>query len=470
MINHLRLNDKHLKNYIVIALITLVVAVFLSHAPDGVFEHIKLVSRWLVGGEKPEVVTWPAWGYAFLIAIIPSFTIVILIQASIGVLSLAMLLNRLTNQTLKQKIILSLLFISAIPWYNQQVELYPSALAGSFTLLAILFLDTSIRLKSIKYAALAGVMSGFAQNFRTEFLLLPMFIGVCISVFHLIGTIRIRAFKSILIFIITALVFQLPWMFFYHSQTGRYSLTESSLGHVLYVSLGSVPGNKYGYIGNDADAAVPIQKAGFSYSSLSEEGNVFLKHLFIERVKENPWYMVQRTFQQLKNTVVAPFNWGEPRLDKVGQLHLDVLREEIKYQLGVGINAAELQKYQEQDLFSQAHKDKSAILALVYQIITNGAGCLIMLLGLAGMVVFLIRPSITPLTPLYSLLFVTALYKILQDILLLYQVNYLSNVYPMFLPFVVICLCSLKNCLQMVIGFARKVTFTSNRKRPKIST
>ena len=149
---------------------------------------------------------------------------------------------------------------------------------------------------------------------------------------------------------------------------------------------------------------------------------------------------MQRTFHQLKNTILAPFSWGEPRLHEQGRLDLDVLREELKCRLGVGVNLRELQDYRERGLYPGARRNMAAFGALIYQLCGVGLGSLIMLLGIAGMLLVMLRPALRPTTPLLYLLGAAAAYKMLQDVLLCYQVNYLSNVYPMFLPFVSIAL------------------------------
>jgi hypothetical protein len=137
---------------------------------------------------------------------------------------------------------------------------------------------------------------------------------------------------------------------------------------------------------------------------------------------------------------VAPFNWGEPKLDNTGTRDIDVLRQELKARLGVGINVAKLNNYRERNLYSNAKENGAAMFALFYQIGAVGIGSLVFLTGISGMALALIRGKRRPELVLLWFLACAALYKILQDVLLFYQVNYLNNVYPMFLPFAAITL------------------------------
>lgn len=434
------------------ASVTALVGVLLRHTPEGVFTAIVNIAAWMKGGAKPEVVTWPAWGYAFLVAAAPSFKVLVVFQACISVLALTALAGRLWKVMPRQRILLTALLLMAVPWHNQQLELYPSALAGSLTLLALLCLDNALAGNAARGALLAGALAGLAQNFRTEFLFMPAFLGICIVILKGAGILKVPSLKPLLLFIVTALALQLPWAAFYRAQNGRFSLTESNLGHVLYVSLGAHPRNPWGIKGEDRSAFEAVRNAGHSCLSMAEEGDQCLQRLVLQKVKEHPVGVAQRTVQQLKNTILAPFNWGEPRLDAQGRLDLDVLREELKSRLGAGVNVRELQDYRERGLYPGARRNMSAVNALAYQFCCVAAGSLVMLLGLAGMALALVRRDLRPPEPLLYLLGAAACYKIFQDVLLCYQVNYLVNVYPMFLPFVAITLVALAGRLRSMGG------------------
>jgi hypothetical protein len=411
-------------------------ALLLRQSQGGVFEHITAMAAWLKGGAMPEVVTWPAWGYPWAIALIPCFNCLIFLQACVGALAVTLLAARLWLETPKQRVFLAILLVLAIPWHNTQVTLYPSALAGSLTLLGLLSLDTALANNNMRLAVLAGVLCGAAQNFRTEFVLLPIFLGVIVFGLKHFGIVKIPSFKPALMCIVVSLACQLPWAGFYYAHTGHFSLTESNLGHALYVSLGSDPNNPWGIKGDDQAAEDAVRKEGYSFLSFSQQGNEILLHIVFQKMRQHPYGVVQRTFRQLKSTLLAPFSWGEPRLDEKAALDLDVLREELKNHLGVGVNVRELEDYRSRDLYPQAKNDRAALLALLYQVGTIGCGSLILLFGILGMILVAFGIHQRPLTPLLYLLGFTAIYKVFQDVLLNYQVNYLSNVYPMLLPFV----------------------------------
>jgi hypothetical protein len=106
----------------------------------------------------------------------------------------------------------------------------------------------------------------------------------------------------------------------------------------------------------------------------------------------------------------------------------------------VGINVAKLNNFRSQNLYAKAKQDNAAKLALVYQAVAVALGSAVFLLGIVGMILALVRVKSRQAPLLLWLLAAAAIYKILQDVLLAYQVNYLNNVYPMFLPFAAISL------------------------------
>jgi hypothetical protein len=419
--------------------VTALAAQCLSHPPAGVvFKAIVAFAGWLNGGPRPAVVTWPSWGYAWVVAVIPSYTWIVVIQSCLGAMALTLFIARLWTELPTLRRTIGGLGLLAVPWHFLQTTLYPTALAGSFALLALLSLDRALTRQRLAWAILAGTLMGLAQNFRTEFVLLPAFLGVLLVGLRRLAVLKVSSLKPLAWFAVTALTLQLPWAAFYHAQTGRFSLTESNFGHVLYVSLGSDAKNPWGVIGDDRGAHEAIRREGYPFSSLSEEGNQILLRLVRQKVQAHPYAVVPRTVQQLKNTIVAPFNWGEPVLAGNGARDLDVLREELKGRLGVGVNVRQLEAYRRTGSLSEAQRNRGAVFALLYQIGTAALGSVLFLLAMAGMIVMLLQARSGPVSTWLCVLAATATYKVLQDVLLLYQVTYLSNVFPIFLPFVAI--------------------------------
>jgi 4-amino-4-deoxy-L-arabinose transferase-like glycosyltransferase len=436
-----------------IGLATAVTGLLLSHPEGSVFHRIVEAAAWLRGGApKPEVVTWPAWGYALIIAVVPRFEWIIVLQVCFGAMVLTALAIRLRLAMPRQARIVAVLCVLAIPWHDMQLTLYPSGLAGSLVLAALLVLDAAMGKNNLKAAVIAGILLGLAQNLRTEFVLVPAFIGICALILKGCRVIAPASMKPMGAFILTALALQLPWAIFYHAETGRFSLTESNFGHVMYVSLGSSANNPWGIVGDDEGAMKAVHDEGYSFSSLSEPGNQVLRRLVWTKVKQYPYGVVLRTLQQLRNTIVAPFNWGEPKLDQSSSRDLDLLRQELKARLGVGVNVAKLSNYRDENLRAKASENTAAALAMLYQVAAVGFGSLVFLLGIVGIVLALVRAETMHAPLLLWFLASAAMYKVIQDVLLAYQVNYLNNVYPMVLPFAAVSLSAMHERLRRAGG------------------
>jgi len=99
-----------------------------------------------------------------------------------------------------------------------------------------------------------------------------------------------------------------------------------------------------------------------------------------------------------------------------------------------------------------AEKDPAAILALIYQTVMTGIGSLVLAFGIMGIILVLLRPEVRPATPLLWILGATATYKLLQNALLFYQINYLNGVFPLFIPFVAVSMTFIRNTLHRPEG------------------
>ena len=408
-----------------------------DHAEDGVFHHIEQVALYFQGLANPEVVTWPAWGYAWLLVVMKSHLYIIVAQSLAGSISLALLLKRLVGAYPHLKVAMVLLALLAIPWHNQQMAMYPTGLAGSLNVFALLCCERALVSASFVPAVAAGIFAGASQNFRTEFFLLPIFLTACLVLTSTTIEQALARLRICSIYVGVAILCQLPWCSFYNSHTGRVSFTESNLGHVLYVSLGSHPRNPWGNRGDDHAAAEAVKELGFAFSSLSDKGSQVLLRRVWQDCRDHPMGFLQRTLHQLRKSAFSPFNFGEPRLDKLGQLHLDVLREETKCLFGLGVNQREIETYRAEKLLAAAEKNWHAVLALLYQVLSTAVGGIVLALGLTGIWLVLLKNELRT-NPLVVILGATFLYKLAQDVLLCYQVNYLNNVFPLLIPFVAI--------------------------------
>ena len=423
---------------------TTICAVALSHDKGSIFFHVNEIAGWFNGGAKPEVVTWPSWGYAWLIALLPSLGVLLVIQAGIGVVALTALSHRLRVALPQHRTSISVLLILAVPWHAGQADFYPNALAGSFALISILCLDRALARSSFKAALAGGFAAGLSQNFRTEFVLIPLFVLIAMFALMRLKIMPRYQLRPVLVYVAFALALQIPWAMFYHAQTGRYSLTESNLGHVLYVSLGSDPNNPWSITKDDLSAQDAVRQGGFEFSSLSDDGSKFLLQIVKRDVRNNPAGFVKRTVYQLKNTLAVPFYWWEPRLGSDHRANLDILREDLKNRIGVAANERQVALYKEQGVLSSARRDTVAMLALGYQFATAGTGALIFLLSLFGMAILVFRRGTRPTDPLLWLFGLVVLYKAFLDIVLNYGVEYLSNVYPLVIPFACVALSRLR--------------------------
>jgi hypothetical protein len=97
--------------------------------------------------------------------------------------------------------------------------------------------------------------------------------------------------------------------------TGHVLLTSTNAGHVLYISLGQLPGNPWGITPSDGDPRMHRElDAHFRHrntSSLTYASDGFLRHRFIQLVRAHPAAWLHKDLLDAKSTLTGGFYDGE---------------------------------------------------------------------------------------------------------------------------------------------------------------
>ena len=245
----------------VFAAVAGVLATFMDHTAGGVFFGLQQIAAWFDGGPKPDVVTYPIWGLAWVLWLIPSVTAVLVLQVLVGSLAAAALFLRIRCELSSGALLLVALFLTCMPWYVTLIKPYPQGFAGAFAIGGILFAERAWRRGQITDSVASGLLFGAAQNFRSELVLLPLF---CFGVVFVLRQIRPwRPMRTMGWAVGIALLCQVPWALHYRKETGHVRLTESTGPAAMYGALGQLPGNPWGIEFHDRFLEELIANAGY---------------------------------------------------------------------------------------------------------------------------------------------------------------------------------------------------------------
>lgn len=309
--------DKTMKIYLLIYFVALLVfAGNINHVhQSAVFSdvHIPLAESLLNGdGYRADSLDncpafYPLWGYPILLlfgkAIGAPVAFIYILQFLLTILTVK-IFYKLFN--IAPRWWHSLAFL---PFFALMSVKWPDAIVANLLLLYLHYLIKYMKNNKLINIIFAGVFFGILANFRSEYLLLPVF-QLFLYPF-LTKKERIKQFlKAVSIVIIIGIIFLMPWAIRSYAITGKPKFTASNGGGVAYISLGQLPGNKWGIKPIDQTAFDFVQGKGVNYP-YSIEGNSLLNQEFINLVAKYPGEYAKKIAYNIFKTFIGGVYTGE---------------------------------------------------------------------------------------------------------------------------------------------------------------
>jgi hypothetical protein len=279
----------------------------------------RVILRGLDPGANPcQSPTFPMWGYGWLLVITRTKAALLVFQGLAGLAAAWFFLRVLSREGLLGGWALrvsKLLLLVCIPWYAFHALRWPYSEASTLVVLSVTVLCLVLGRKAPSFGltALSGILLGLALNFRSDYILLPLVVALAV-IFTCRGSRRLQL-QRLGVWLAAVVVALVPWMVYSARATGHVLLTSTNAGHVLYISLGQLPGNPWGITPSDSDPRMQRElEAHFhraSASSLTYASDQYLRHRFIQLVREHPGAWLQKDVDNARDTVTQGFYSGE---------------------------------------------------------------------------------------------------------------------------------------------------------------
>jgi hypothetical protein len=373
------------------------------------------------------VPSFPMWGYSLLMRLFGSLTAVVVVQSFLGSLATAALMVRLNSLVPQASKLTTALFLSSFPWLSFMAYAYQVPMSAAFAILGLLALEMSLQTSKIGWGLLAGALFGIGQNFRSELLLLPGAILLGVLALRKLESFRNLPIKPLIACISAAFVLQLPWAANCYNRTGRFSLSESNLGHVAFLSLGSLPRNPWNITPSDAFAQETVKKAGLECSSLSFQGSDFLKREFFANVKQNPVAYAMSVAHRFWHTIYLPFGYIKMASTSAEEKKA---REFARQKQADESSKAAAQAEQTEDV-SKVKVAGVLAYSLLQHLLINAVS----LLGIVGFFLAMRNGPFQMSQPLILCLSIAILYRCGLNVALSAGGKYMISVYLCYLPF-----------------------------------
>ena len=236
--------------------------------------------------------TFPMWGYGWLMVVLPKKISILIFQQLLGMAAVwttLFVLRRSASFPVSQRAF-KLLMLASPAWFALHSVLWPNSIAGALLPISLFILTIADRNDQwLKLILLSGVLFGVVLNFRSDYLLLPIPIA---TVFVLFSSIRTTALRRMGLWLFCVYASLIPWGTYSHRATGHFLLSSTNGGHVFFIGLGNLPGNKWKIQADDGDSVMRrVMEERFGKpapSSVTYESDVFLKGQFLQRIREQP--------------------------------------------------------------------------------------------------------------------------------------------------------------------------------------
>jgi hypothetical protein len=288
---------------------------------QGLMNYYYGFKRVILAGFDPSVgmqdaPAFPMWGYGWMLALTENKLALLIMQTVLALLATWLIIRYVEqNQLLSAPTlrVLKILVVCSLPWYGFHAVRWPHSINVSLFTISFVLLNKALvsgRLEVLRLV-LSGILFGLALNFRSDYLLMPFGLAAA-SVF--ICRPAALAFAKTIIWMMAVYVMLVPWMLYTWRATGTPLVSSTNGGHVLFIGLGNLPGNKWGITPVDSDPEMHrllLEHFGKPVSSLGLDADRFLKKEFIKRVLENPGEYLHRCGYALIETIFSGAYGGE---------------------------------------------------------------------------------------------------------------------------------------------------------------
>lgn len=303
--------------------VSLLVLVLNYHAQgmQGLVPNYEDFKRIILAGFDPKAgihgtPTFPMWGYGWLLLVTENKAALLVLQNALALLAVWIFLRHLERSravAASTIVLLKILLVVSVPWYVFHSLRWPYSIAISLFLVScVLFVDAcSSGEPRTTRLVLSGVLFGLVLNFRSDFMWMPwMFVAITLAAR---GWNR-RILAKGAVWLAAVYLLLVPWALYTKRTTGHYLLTSTNAGHVLFIGLGNLPGNKWGIQDSDGDPvmhALIRERFGAQKSSLVYETDRFLQREFLRRILEDPTEFSRKMVYNFQSMLVSGVYAGE---------------------------------------------------------------------------------------------------------------------------------------------------------------
>jgi hypothetical protein len=286
--------------------------------------------------------TFPMWGYGFILLFLKleSKLLIIILQQLLTLVVIVYSEKTLLKQQVDSKsIFLYRVFILfSVNLFYVQTSLTPDGIALNLLALSMLFLFNYFINKKYITLIMSAIFYGLLLNFRSDFYYFQFVIIIILFFLTVLKKIQLR-YIHLLIWLFIIQVLMIPWGLHTYKISGKYLQTSTNAGHTMYLSLGQLPGNKWGITPRDNDASMANilkRDSVLEIRSCSFVADNILKKEWLKNVRNDPFSYLKKCLFNLYRIARNPFYAGDIDKRFLGEEDSFNFRKEMKSNLDKG--------------------------------------------------------------------------------------------------------------------------------------
>ena len=265
--------------------------------------------------EASSMGTFPMWGYGLILLLTKSKATIIIAQQAftVGVLLFLDYSLKRFGWSNVARIFLRLLTILSLPWFYFHTILWPYSPGANLLMLSSILILYYIHFGGFRYVLLSALLFGLMLNFRSDYFFLGLAMPIVVAFVHLLRSSKL-IWWHYLSWYLAMFLLLVPWGLYSLKKTDTFLTKSSNGGHVLFISLGQLPENKWKITPLDGDSvmrAIVNKEIGKGASTLTHQADTLLTKKWLGLIKKDKWEFVRKCVHNAQSIFDSPFYNGE---------------------------------------------------------------------------------------------------------------------------------------------------------------
>ena len=347
LLDFVRFGKKLVLNDILYYMVLICIIVFSTYlnfdanSSEGLVKYYLGFSKYIISGFKDtdalvqSYYTFPMWGYGFIHAITDNKLSILIIQQLLTFVTIIFIEYSLCKDDWfsYNKYLYRILVLFSFNWFLYHTSLWPSSINSNLLVLSFIFLLKYLRSSKNVNLFVSGALFGILVNFRSDYYYYIYFLLILLLGLHLLKKENFHP-KLLIVWYSMIFILLVPWGIHSYKTTGSYLHTSTNAGHVLFISLGQLPNNKWGITPYDGDKIMAqLLRENFSNptSSLAYDGDKYLKKKWFEFVINDPSEYFRKCIYNFYQVIKSPFYNGRVKYDTISHEQRNKLKADINY-------------------------------------------------------------------------------------------------------------------------------------------